>query len=150
MNEHVVVAGGGIGGLACALALARAGVSVDVLEQTSAFGEVGAGLQLGPNAVRVLHAWGLTDELQACAAFPELLWVRDAHSGQRLGQLRLGAMALARYAQPYATLHRADLHALLAPLSEPVNNPLGIPGEDALRWGGTGKRRPRPLQPPEV
>src|SRR3989344_2917341 len=44
----------------------------------------------------------------------------------------------------------ADLHALLAPLSEPVNNPLGIPGEDALRWGGTGKRRPRPLQPPEV
>ena len=44
----------------------------------------------------------------------------------------------------------ADLHALLAPLSEPVNNPLGIPGEDALRWGGTGKRRPRPLQPPEI
>ena len=113
MTQHVVIAGGGIGGLACALALARAGVSVDVLEQASAFGEVGAGLQLGPNAVRVLHAWGLTDELQACAAFPELLWVRDAHSGQRLGQLRLGAMALARYAQPYATLHRADLHGLL-------------------------------------
>ncbi|WP_426308349.1 DEAD/DEAH box helicase [Acidovorax facilis] len=44
----------------------------------------------------------------------------------------------------------ADLHALLAPLTEPANNPLGIPGEDALRWGGTGKRRPRPLQPPEV
>lgn len=44
----------------------------------------------------------------------------------------------------------ADLRALLAPLSEPVNNPLGIPGEDALRWGGTGKRRPRPLQPPEI
>ncbi|WP_439115459.1 FAD-dependent monooxygenase [Hydrogenophaga sp.] len=113
MNDQVVVAGGGIGGLACALALARAGVSVDVLEQASAFGEVGAGLQLGPNAVRVLHAWGLTDELQACAAFPEALWVRDAHGGQRLGQLRLGAMALARYAQPYATLHRADLHSLL-------------------------------------
>ncbi len=44
----------------------------------------------------------------------------------------------------------ADLHALLAPLTEPANNPLGIPGEDALRWGGTGKRRPRPLQPPET
>lgn len=113
MNEHVVVAGGGIGGLACALALARAGVSVDVLEQASAFGEVGAGLQLGPNAVRVLDAWGLADDLQACAAFPEALWVRDAHGGQRLGHLRLGAMALARYGQPYATLHRADLHSLL-------------------------------------
>jgi salicylate hydroxylase len=113
MNENVVIAGGGIGGLACALALARAGVSVDVLEQASAFGEVGAGLQLGPNAVRVLHAWGLLDGLQACAAFPESLWVRDAHGGQRLGQLRLGAMAQARYGQPYATLHRADLHGLL-------------------------------------
>jgi salicylate hydroxylase len=113
MNEHVVVAGGGIGGLACALALARAGVSVDVLEQASAFGEVGAGLQLGPNAVRVLDAWGLADDLQACAAFPEALCVRDAHGGQRLGHLRLGAMALARHGQPYATLHRADLHSLL-------------------------------------
>lgn len=113
MNEHVVVAGGGIGGLACALALARAGVSVDVLEQASAFGEVGAGLQLGPNAVRVLHAWGLTGALQACAAFPEALWVRDAHGGNRLGQLRLGTRAQARYGQPYATLHRADLHSLL-------------------------------------
>jgi salicylate hydroxylase len=113
MNEQVVVAGGGIGGLACALALARAGVFVDVLEQASAFGEVGAGLQLGPNAVRVLHAWGLTDGLRICAAFPESLWVRDAHGGQRLGHLRLGSRAKTRYGQPYATLHRADLHKLL-------------------------------------
>ncbi|MGI9218620.1 MAG: NAD(P)-binding protein, partial [Hydrogenophaga sp.] len=51
MTQHVVIAGGGIGGLACALALARAGVSVDLLEQAGALGEVGAGLQLGPNAV---------------------------------------------------------------------------------------------------
>ena len=113
MNEQVLVSGGGIGGLACALALARAGVSVQVLEQASAFGELGAGLQLGPNAVRVLHDWGLMDGLRACAAFPEALWVRDAHSGQRLGRLRLGAHAQSRYSQPYATLHRADLHGLL-------------------------------------
>jgi salicylate hydroxylase len=113
MNEHVVVAGGGIGGMACALALARAGVSVEVLEQASAFGEVGAGLQLGPNAVRVLDDLGLLDDLQATAAFPEALWVRDAHGGERLGQLRLGTRAQARYGQPYATLHRADLHSLL-------------------------------------
>ena len=113
MNEQVLVAGGGIGGLACALALARAGVSVQVLEQASAFGELGAGLQLGPNAVRVLHDWGLMDSLRACAAFPEALWVRDAHGGQRLGQLRLGATAENRYRYPYATLHRADLHGLL-------------------------------------
>lgn len=113
MNPQVIVAGGGIGGMAAALALARRGVPTVLLEQASAFGEVGAGLQLGPNATRVLADWGLGDALQACAAFPEALKVRDAHRGTELGQLRLGAMALARHGQPYATLHRADLHALL-------------------------------------
>ncbi|MBA4260882.1 MAG: FAD-dependent oxidoreductase [Comamonadaceae bacterium] len=113
MTQHVVIAGGGIGGLACALSLARAGVSVDLLEQAGTLGEVGAGLQLGPNAVRVLDEWGLMDGLQACAAFPDALRVRDAHGGGQLGRLRLGAFARARYGQPYATIHRADLHGLL-------------------------------------
>lgn len=113
MTQDVVIAGGGIGGLACALALARAGQRVQVLEQASAFGEVGAGLQLGPNAVRVLDAWGLGDALHAHAAFPESLQVRDAHSAGTLGKLTLGARVRARYGQPYATIHRADLHALL-------------------------------------
>lgn len=113
MNRRVLVAGGGIGGLACALSLGRAGVPVTVLEQAESFGEVGAGVQLGPNAVRVLSQWGLTDALQSCAAFPDALRVRDAGGGGLLGQLRLGPVALARYGQPYATVHRADLHAML-------------------------------------
>jgi salicylate hydroxylase len=108
-----MVVGGGIGGLATALALGRTGLNIQVLEQASAFGEVGAGLQLGPNAVRVLADWGLTDALNACAAFPEALQVRDARGGERLGRLSLGPQARARYDQPYATLHRADLHVLL-------------------------------------
>lgn len=113
MTQHVVIAGGGIGGLACALSLARARVTVDLLEQAGTLGEVGAGLQLGPNAVRVLDDWGLLPELHARAAFPDELRVRDAHGGRQLGHLRLGSQVRARYGQPYATIHRADLHSLL-------------------------------------
>lgn len=113
MNPTLLIAGGGIGGLAAALACARAGTPVTLLEQAAEFAEVGAGIQLGPNAVRVLADWGLTDALRAVAAFPERLDVRDAHSGQTLGTLRLGGRAVATYGQPYATIHRADAHRLL-------------------------------------
>jgi salicylate hydroxylase len=113
MTEQVLVSGGGIGGLATALALGRAGVGVELLEQAGAFGEVGAGLQLGPNAVRVLDGWGLLEVLKSVAAFPESLQVRDAHGANTLGQLVLGTSAQSRYGQPYATVHRADLHGLL-------------------------------------
>jgi salicylate hydroxylase len=113
MTESVLVAGGGIGGLAAAFALAREGVPVTLLEQAKAFGEVGAGLQLGPNAVRVLESWGLSPALHACAAFPEEIRARDAHTARLLGRLRLGPVIRARYGEPYATLHRVDLHHLL-------------------------------------
>lgn len=107
------MAGGGIGGLAAAFALARQGVPLTLIEQAAAFGEVGAGLQLGPNAVRVLADWGLRDALDAVAAWPEALQVRDAARGRELGHMRLGADIARRHGQPYACLHRADLHALL-------------------------------------
>lgn len=109
----VLVAGGGIAGLAAAFAAARAGLGVRLFEQTARLAEVGAGLQLGPNAVRVLAEWGLLDALHEVAAFPDALVVRDAPGGAQLGRLRLGERARARYGQPYATLHRADLHTLL-------------------------------------
>lgn len=113
--------GGGIGGLAAAFALAREGVALTGIEQAAAFGEVGAGLQLGPNAVRVLDGWGLRDALDAVAAWPEALHVRDAAQGRELGEMRLGADIARRHGQPYACLHRADLHALLlqAALAQP-------------------------------
>lgn len=112
-SSPVLIAGGGIGGLAAAIALARQGAPLSVIEQAPAFGEVGAGLQLGPNAVRVLADWGLRDALDAVAAWPEALQVRDAVGGRELGQMRLGATFAQRHGQPYACLHRADLHALL-------------------------------------
>ena len=119
--QQLLVAGGGIGGLAAALACARQGWQVRVFERAAAFSEVGAGVQLGPNVVRLLQAWGLGAALQAVAAFPERLRVRDAASGRLLATLDLAAMR-ARYGAPYATIHRADLlgllHQAVAPLAD--------------------------------
>ena len=114
MNRaSVLVVGGGIGGLAAALAGARAGVPVQLFERNPAFAEVGAGIQLGPNVTRILHGWGLQKELEAVAAYPDQLVIRSADTAAVLGALSLGAQAKARYGAPYATVHRADLHGLL-------------------------------------
>ncbi|MEO8855896.1 MAG: FAD-dependent monooxygenase, partial [Burkholderiaceae bacterium] len=113
MARQMVIAGGGIGGLAAALSGARAGWNVRLHERTSAFAEVGAGIQIGPNVTRVLQNWGLSAALESVAAFPERLEVRDAVSGGERGVLRLGATARTRYGAPYATVHRADLLELL-------------------------------------
>ena len=111
--DDLLVIGGGMAGLSAALVAQRAGLQVTLLEQAEAFSEVGAGIQLGPNAVRVLHDWGLLPALREVAAFPERLAVRDARSGAQLGGLTLGAAMQQRYGQPYATIHRADLHQIL-------------------------------------
>ena len=113
MQEQILIAGGGIGGLAAALAASLAGTEVRLYERAPAFGEVGAGVQLGPNVVRRLQAWGLQKALQAAAAFPQALVSRNAISGEALARLDLGADAVARYGAAYATIHRADLHQLL-------------------------------------
>ena len=113
MKKQVLVAGGGIGGLAAALGASRAGWDVRLYERASAFSEVGAGVQLGPNVVRRLQAWGLQKPLQSVAAFPARLQVRSALSGRELAELPLGATAIERYGAAYATIHRADLHGLL-------------------------------------
>ena len=113
MNLQALIVGGGIGGLAASLAAMRAGWTVQLFERAPAFGEVGAGIQLGPNSTRLLNAWGLGGALTDVAAFPKLLTVRRATDGFELGQLRLGNDFVARYGAPYATLHRSDLHALL-------------------------------------
>ena len=110
---QALIAGGGIGGLSAALACARAGWSVRLHERAPFFSEIGAGVQLGPNAVKLLHGWGLADALAGVAAFPEQLEVRSALAGDLLGQLRLGTVMTRRYGAPYATVHRADLHGVL-------------------------------------
>lgn len=113
MKKQVLVAGGGIGGMAAALGASRAGWEVRLYERAAAFSEVGAGVQLGPNVVRRLQAWGLQKALQEVAAFPTRLQVRSATGGRELAELPLGNTAIERYGAAYATIHRADLHGLL-------------------------------------
>ncbi len=113
MKQPIVIAGGGIGGLAAALRCAAPEAMVHVIERAQAFSEVGAGIQIGPNVTRILKAWGLDNAVQSVAAFPDFLRIRQAQSGVQTGQLRLGVTAVARYGAPYATVHRADLHGVL-------------------------------------
>jgi salicylate hydroxylase len=113
MTAQILIAGAGIGGLGAALALAQIGLNLTVLEQSDVFGEVGAGVQISPNAYKVLCDWGLAYVLKQTANFPEKLQVRSTASNKLLGQLELGQKAQNRYGFPFATLHRADLHTLL-------------------------------------
>jgi len=113
MVSELLVAGGGIAGLAAAVAGRAAEWEVRLYEQAGEFSEVGAGLQLGPNATRILQAWGLLDHPCLRPFAPERLSVRDALDGRELGLLRLGARASQRYGAPYLTVHRADLQATL-------------------------------------
>lgn len=110
---HILIAGGGIAGLASALALARRRHRIDLFEQAVAFGEVGAGIQLGPNVTRRLQSLGVWEPLVRVAARPEALVVRSATGGGEVARLPLGNAMLRSYGFPYLCVHRADLHALL-------------------------------------
>ncbi len=134
--EQVVVSGGGIGGLAAALACTKRGVSVQLIERAAQLSEVGAGIQIGPNVTRILQAWGLGDALAQVAAFPERLQARDAQTGQVLGSLRLGQRAQAVYGAPYATIHRADLQNLLHAAARAEGVPVRL-GQTVQGWRET-------------
>ncbi len=109
----VLIAGGGIGGLAAALALARRGVPVHVLEAEAEFSQTGAGIQIGPNGSRILRALGLGEALQASAARPEAIIIKDGLSGRQLAAIPLAGEAEKRYGAPYYVTERRMLHRLL-------------------------------------
>jgi salicylate hydroxylase len=109
----MIIVGGGIGGLAAALACGQAGARLQVLERAATFSEVGAGIQMGPNVTRTLHAWDLAEDLKEIGFTPHRLEAKDTQTGQVIGSLRLGQRSLDTYGAPYVTVHRADLHRVL-------------------------------------
>ncbi len=112
MNGHpILVAGGGIAGLAAAVGLARAGGDVLILERAVVLEEVGAGLQLGPNAAQGLQALGAWDAVEAVTYAPPEIHIRDGRSGSLLQRIPLGAGFTRRFGAPYRVAHRADLQA---------------------------------------
>jgi salicylate hydroxylase len=110
----IVIAGAGIGGLTAAAALLKKGFDVTVFEQAPALKEIGAGVQLSPNATRVLYQLGVGDALQGLACEPLGKRVRLWNTGQTWRLFDLGAESREIYGYPYFTLHRADLHQKLA------------------------------------
>ena len=119
---QILIAGGGIGGLSAGIACADKGHLVRLYERSARVSEAGAGIQLGPNATRVLADWGVLPAIKAIAVQPTHLRIRDTQSGRQLGQLALGERAEQRYGAPYLTVHRADLHrTLYAHLKQKTN-----------------------------
>jgi 2-polyprenyl-6-methoxyphenol hydroxylase-like FAD-dependent oxidoreductase len=112
-STDVLVVGGGMAGLAGALALRENGANVTLVERAPEFGEVGAGLQMAPNASRVLKRWGLLEKALEIGVQPKHLVFRDAITGEELTRQSLRGEFEERYGAPYVVIHRSDLHRVL-------------------------------------
>lgn len=109
----VIVAGGGIGGLAAALALVRQGFTVKVLEQAPEIGEIGAGIQLGPNAFHAFDALGVGEKARGRAVYTDYMVMHDAIDEYQVGKIPTGEAFRQRFGNPYAVIHRVDVHLSL-------------------------------------
>lgn len=109
-SKKVIIVGGGIGGLAAALALVRQNIEVLLLEQADSIGEIGAGIQLGPNAYAALDALGVGEAARSRSVFVENLTMMDAIDASQVAQLDVGEAFRTRFGNPYGVIHRADIH----------------------------------------
>lgn len=113
LDKPIIIAGGGIGGLAAALALSLKGYGSIVLEQASEFGEIGAGIQLGPNVFRMFERLGITEAINDVAWFPDQLIMRDAVTAELVTALPLDDAFRAKFTEPYGVIHRTDIHGAI-------------------------------------
>lgn len=112
--EHpFLIAGGGIGGCAAALMLAKRGHKVILLEQADELKEIGAGIQLGPNAFRVFDELGISAEIEKSVVYPDNLVMMDGFTGETVTRMPLGKPFVERFGKPYGVIYRADLHRVL-------------------------------------
>jgi salicylate hydroxylase len=114
MPDSIAIIGGGIGGLTAALALLRRGIDVEVYEQAPELRELGAGVQVSANGTRILHALGLKEALEEVQVEPAGKAVRLWNTGESWKMFDLGMESVERYGSPYITIHRGDLHDVIA------------------------------------
>jgi salicylate hydroxylase len=121
-EKSIAIIGAGIAGLATAIALARRSASISLVEQAPVFSAIGAGLQLGPNAVRALKTIGAWDAVEAATTAPAEIHIREGHSGKILHRVKLGQGFEKTYGAPYRVIHRADLHNALLQVAASRSN----------------------------
>ena len=122
MNDRILIAGGGIGGLATAIGLAQKGRKVTVLEKAARLGEIGAGIQLGPNAFHAFDYLGVGETARRMAVYIDNLRLMDALSGEEITRIPLDERFRERMGNPYAVVHRGDLHAVFLRACEAHEN----------------------------
>jgi len=112
-EDPILVVGGGLGGLATALALSRKGLCVRIFEQTQEFGAIGYGIQLGPNIFHMFDRLGVSEAVKRKAHFPPALVWFDAYTGREVTRVETGSAIEKRFGHPYINIHRVDLHHIL-------------------------------------
>jgi glycine/D-amino acid oxidase-like deaminating enzyme len=136
-----LIAGGGIGGLAAALGLARKGYRSIVLERARGLGEIGAGIQIGPNAFHAFDYLGIGDAARAKAVYIDQLILMDALKDERIASIPLDEPFRKRFRNPYAVVHRADLHMVLLDACR-ASDLIELRTRSAVEWPGPGQFAP--------
>jgi len=138
-NEHpILIVGGGLGGASAALALARNGFRVTLLEQAPEFGVIGYGIQLGPNVFPMFDRLGITEAVLQAALHPKAVLMVDSVDGGTIARVPTGASFVSRFKRPYIVIHRADLHRILLDACAATPNIELVPNADAVSFEDTG------------